>query len=323
MLNGKWCLLTLGVMMAGCSIAPPVDEAGRPLIKKLGTIDCDLVETTPVVFRGRLYRFEYVHDNYKQNRTGSTYFRFVDVESGRATAGFAAGYALGSAYIEDDMVYVYGVKGSGAPEITAFWSKDLENWSSQPALTLPGWGLYNNSVCQGPNQYVMAFEVGEPRDVVGTRFTTFFAASKDLLNWKPLPVEYVYTKERYSACPTIRFLDDYYYMIYLEQIPGEFEFVSHIVRSSDLKNWESSPLNLVLSFSKEDKRIANSKLTTEQRQRIAKAVNINNSDVDFCEYKGRVIINYSWGCQKGVEHLAEAVYEGTLEQFFEGWFPTE
>ena len=28
-------------------------------IKKLGTIDCDMVETTPVVFKDRLYRIEY------------------------------------------------------------------------------------------------------------------------------------------------------------------------------------------------------------------------------------------------------------------------
>ena len=32
-------------------------------------------------------------------------------------------------------------------------------------------------------------------------------------------------------------------------------------------------------------------------------------------------INYSWGNQQGVEHLAEAVYEGTQEQFLRGWFP--
>lgn len=38
----------------------------RPRIVKHGTIDLDLVETTPVVFRGRLYRFEYVRDRYKR-----------------------------------------------------------------------------------------------------------------------------------------------------------------------------------------------------------------------------------------------------------------
>ena len=31
--------------------SPPIDAEGRPLIEKLGTIDCDLVETTPVVFQ--------------------------------------------------------------------------------------------------------------------------------------------------------------------------------------------------------------------------------------------------------------------------------
>ena len=51
------------------------------------------------------------------------------------------------------------------------------------------------------------------------------------------------------------------------------------------------------------------------------ARNTNNLDLDFCEYQGRLIINYSWGNQHGVEYLAEAVYEGTQEQFLRGWFP--
>ncbi|MGB9717317.1 MAG: hypothetical protein ACP5PQ_01910 [Thermoproteota archaeon] len=43
---------------------------GKPSIVKLGTIDCDMVETTPIVFQNRLYRFEYVRSNYKPNKTG-------------------------------------------------------------------------------------------------------------------------------------------------------------------------------------------------------------------------------------------------------------
>ena len=53
------------------------------------------------------------------------------------------------------------------------------------------------------------------------------------------------------------------------------------------------------------------------------AKNINNSDIDFCEYEGRLIINYSWGNQMGKEHLAEAVYKGSLQQFLRGWFPDD
>ena len=99
-------------------------------------------------------------------------------------------------------------------------------------------------------------------------------------------------------------------------------YESHLARSKDLVGWESSPRNPVMQFSPEDKRIANPKLTADQRERIAKAVNLNNSDVDFCEFDGKVIIYYSWGNQRGIEHLAEAVYEGTLESFLQGFFPT-
>ena len=86
-------------------------------------------------------------------------------------------------------------------------------------------------------------------------------------------------------------------------------------------HWELSPLNPVLRVSDQDRQIANPRLTPAQRQRIATARNINNSDLDFCEYQGRLVINYSWGNQQGVEHLAEAMYEGTEEQFLRGWFP--
>ncbi|MCK4990950.1 MAG: hypothetical protein KAS29_10710, partial [Bacteroidales bacterium] len=76
----------------------------------------------------------------------------------------------------------------------------------------------------------------------------------------------------------------------------------------------------VLKASEEDKKIANSKLTSVQRTAIAEARNINNSDIDFCEYNGELIINYSWGNQQGKEFLAEAVFEGSLEEFLKGFF---
>ncbi len=294
--------------------------AGRPLIKKVGTIDCDMVETTPVVWRGRLYRFEYVRANYHGNATGDSYFRFIDAETGEATPGFAAGYHLGSAYVEGDTAYVFGVDIWNGTRIQVFWSSDLEHWASQAALVLPGWGLFNTSVCKGRGGYVMAIEVGEPPEVVGVPFTMRFAESKDLLNWRLLPEECVFSKDRYTACPALRFLEPYYYMIYLEARPGP-TYEPHIVRSQDLVVWESSPLNPLMQFSEEDKVIANPQLTPPLRERIAGAVNLNNSDVDLSEYQGKVVIYYSWGNQQGIEHLAEAAYEGTLAEFLRAWFP--
>ncbi|MBM3238863.1 hypothetical protein FJZ31_21440 [Candidatus Poribacteria bacterium] len=304
-----------------------------PTIKKLGTIDCDMVETTPIVFHNQLYRFEYVRANYKLNKTGNSYFRFIDVESGKPIPAFATGYHLGSAYAEDDMVYAYGVNTWGAENIQVFWSKDLKEWSSRPALTLPGWGIYNTSVCKGPERYIMAVEIGKPPEETGVGFTMRFAESSDLLNWKLTASDCVYSKEKYTACPALRFLpswegaggrvlDGFYYMVYLEARPGP-TYETHIVRSQDLVHWESSPFNPMLKFSEEDKKIGNPNLTAEQRERIAKAVNRNNSDVDLCEFKGQVIIYYSWGDQQGTEFLAQSVYDGTLESFFRGFFPED
>ena len=87
------------------------------IIRKLGTIDCDLVETTPVVFRERLYRFEYIRDYY-----GSSFFRLVDRETDERTVPFAHGYDLGSAHVEGDEVFAYGVNAWGGSEMRVFRS---------------------------------------------------------------------------------------------------------------------------------------------------------------------------------------------------------
>jgi len=191
------------------------------------------------------------------------------------------------------MVYVYGVPQWRAPEIEVFWSEDLQNWSSQRALSLPGWGIYNTSVCHVEGRWLMSFEVDEPKDVVGIRFTIFFAESADGLNWRPLPHTHVYDREKYSACPVLRYLDEYFYIIYLESIDREHQdtaYASFIVRSQDLIHWESCPYNPIMEFSDEDRRITNANLNAEERQRIATAYNRNNSDVDLCEFNSDVVI---------------------------------
>ena len=304
--------------------------AKKPVIKKLGTVECDIVEATPVVFRGKLYRFERVPEQKycNLNITGDFYFRYIDLATGEPTPGFAAGCPFGSAYSEGDTMYAFGADKCGAEKIHVFCSKDLESWSEKRAIEIPGWELLNNSVCRGDGRFIMAIEVGGPPEVVGVAFTMRFAESDDLLNWRLLGDECVFAKDRYAGCPVIRFLDGRYYMIYLEMIDPDgwldmtkHSFVPYIVRSKDLAHWESSPLNPVMEISDDDRIIDNPNFTEEEIWRIATAVDINNSDVDLCEFEGRTIIYYSWGNQHGIEHLAHAVYEGTLRSFLKGFFP--
>jgi hypothetical protein len=313
------CLASVAFFL-GATSRLCAQQGKTPQIHKLGTIDLLMVETTPIVFQGRLLRFEYVRPNYPANSTGTSYFRFVDVQSGTATAPFAQGQHLGCAWVEGGTVHVFGVDQWGGSRISQFWSSDLKTWESQTALQLPDWGLFNTSVCKADGRYVMAIEVGSPRDLVGVPFTVYFAQSHDLRSWTLLPQECVYSREKYTACPALRYWDGYFYMVYLEALPGP-AYETHVVRSRDLKHWQSSPLNPVLRASQEDKNIASPTLTATQRQEIMAATNINNSDVDFTEFQGRTIIYYSWGNQQGKEFLAVAEYEGTPEQLLRGFFP--
>jgi hypothetical protein len=305
--------------VAGAGQSGPVDAAGRPRIIKLGTIDCDLVEATPIVFQGRVYRCEWVRTTYAGNTLKRDHFRLVDRDTGKATPPFAQGYLFASAYVENNTVYVTGTRKSGQGDhIQMFASRDLKSWDSWTAFDQRGFGVFNTTLCKADNEYVLMFEIDKPAEQAGVAFTARFLKSKDLRHWELTPPECNYAKDRYTAPHCLRWLDGWFYDFYLEAHQG---YEMRVVRSRDLIHWQPSPLNPVLRASDEDRKIANPKLTLAERQRVATAANLNNSDIDFCEFKGRLVISYSWGNQLGVEHLAEAFYEGTEPQFLRGWFP--
>ncbi len=284
----------------------------------MGTIDCDIVETTPIVFKNKVYRYEYIRTKYWNNPTGDSYSRFVDRETGETTLPFAKGFHFGSAFVYDETVYVTAVDKGDSEQIHIFSSKDLENWDSWLAFELPGYGMFNTSLTKDDDKFVLMFEIGKPEKEAGKRFTARFATSSDLKKWEILSSDHIYAKDRHTAPHCLRFLDGYYYDFYLEAIDG---WEMRVVRSKDLIHWDSSPLNPILQASAEDKQIVNKNLSAEMLQKIADAENRNNSDIDFCEKNGSLVINYSWGNQRGIEFLAEASYEGTMEQFLRGWFP--
>ncbi len=305
----------------------PVDKDGRPLIVKLGTIDCDMVEATTVVWKGALWRGEWVRKQYyKKKALDADYFRFVNRRSGEVTPPFALGYQLGSAFVDGDAAYAVAVPAWGGDRVQLFASRDLRRWENWTALGPEhGFSICNTSICKAGGRYVMMFEIDQPAEQAGVAYTARFATSEDMKEWTVTPPECVYAKDRYTAPHCLRYLDGYFYDFYLEASDRNIyigtEYETRVVRSKDLIHWESSPLNPVLRHSDEDKKIANPKLSPEERARIAEIRNVNNSDIDFAEYEGRLIINYSWGTQMGDEFLAEAIYEGTQEQFLRGWFP--
>ena len=291
-------------------------------LKKLGTAEIDIVETTPVVFGGRLYVFEWYRNFSAENKIGVNKgcYRFMDVETKEYTPCFAHGHTFGSAFTENGKMYVFATDDWGSDKIEIFVSDNLTDWEIKSVFYLPeGWKMYNTSVCRGENGYVMAIEISDPPELTGHPFTNVFAVSDDLLNWELYkPETCVHTKDRYSACPVIRYVGGCYYMIYLEGIPLS-KYVPYIARSKDLENWEVAEKNPVFFYSDEDKLLWR-EFDEKEKAKIEKALNINNSDVDLCEYKGKTFITYSWGNQHGTEFLAFAEYDGSLKEFFEAYF---
>ncbi len=308
----------------------------RPKINKLGTIACNnIVETTPIVFKGELYRFEVVRRKSFASENCANYdhwmdipedpcFRFVHVRTNASTPLFAEGHAFGFPWAEGDTMYV--VTGStnhwGSDGLTFFKSKDLVNWEQYAELDLPGWKTYNMNIAKKDGVYTLMVEINAPFEEAGEfNFTFRFFKSTDLTNWELTPRECVFQKDRYCGSPSIYAFEDdpYYYVGYLEAYPNA-RYANSIARSKDLINWEYSPINPVLMYDEDDRKIANPHLTPKDRERIASAWDINNSDMEVCEYLGRTLIYYSWGDQLGNEFLAEAWYEGPVHDFLRSFF---
>lgn len=301
----------------------------RKSIQKKGTLAIAVVETTPVVWKGRLLRFEWARNHDWGYHPGVTRdigcYHFIDMETGIPTDDFALDHAFGCCYAENNVMYVHGKRcGSGGNTVDVFWSADLKHWESQTALTLPAdIPVYNTSVCKGADGYIMAIEIGGQNPIVGVPYTCVFAKSADLLHWELLPMtDCIYAQDRYTACPTIRYYDGFYYMVYLEGAPCH-RWIPYIVRSRDLKHFELGLNNPFMWFGPEDKQLLHpEQFTPGQRLYIENAVNCNNSDVDFCTYNGRTVILYSWGNQCGKEFLALAEYDGTEQELLESYFPS-
>ena len=312
-------LYLIVVNISGCGDVPPQSDPVPQGIIKKGTIGLDIVEVTPFVFNGQLYRVEWM-------RAGG-YLHIINHDIGQEVSRFGYNHAFPCAYVENGIVYVVGTKrghsSGGGNTLTMFTSNDLVNWTEQIIFSNLDYVLFNTSLTKSNDGYVMSIEVGSSslKDPP-VSFAARFLESKDLKMWGLLPREYSHGYDRYTAPHCLRWVNGWYYLFYLEAgKPTGYE--QYVTRSRDLINWEYSPLNPVLANSPEDRYIYNLALTPQQRSIINEAADTNNSDIDFTFFNDRLIINYSWGNQLGTEFLAEAEYYGTEMAFFEGWFPLD
>lgn len=292
-------------------------------ICRLGTIDRDIVEANPIVFNGELYllegiRYEGFSHPYHDNSNDYCYSRLIRMRDRSVAAVFGRGLHMPQAFVHKGKVYVSGVDDHKKvrPYLYLIESEDLIHWS-EPRIIFGGenWRVHNSTFTVKPDDTVLlAVECDHPAGL----FAMFFAESSDMKDFRFLPD--ALHGPGYTGGPVIRWLGEYCYIFYIRG-GYETEFTLHCARSKDLKNWEESPCNPFMVPDETDRIIREDARDIDNlRERVRAAKNINVSDIDFCNWQGKLFFNYSWGDQKGTEFLAFAEVDCSEQEFCEGLF---
>ncbi len=278
----------------------------RPKLTKLPfAIGPNAMENTPVVFNGRPLLILNHRDDTKNKTDGYTRsmsLYALDLVTGQEVTRFGEGHSFANAFVNGSELNVFASEGTNRDwfqSLYRFSTTDLKHWRRELAIPqAPGEHLFNASVCRDDQGYLMAYESDHP-----VQFCFKFARSPDLSRWEKLEgLTFTGVGGEYSACPVLRYVAPYYYVIYLHAaVSGHKGWVSFLARSKDLAGWELSPFNPILE--------------------AAPGEGVNNSDVDLFEFEGNTYLFYATGDQQSWGSVRVAMFAGSMREFFEGHFP--
>ncbi len=229
-------------------------------------------ETTPIVWKNQLL---FVH-SIKQTKGKGDRVHVIDENQNILGLG-PDNFGFVSALVVDDTLYVFGVTEWGEGwrnqnQLRMTSSKDLKTWTDPIVIKSANVGqtFYNSSMTPSPSGYTLAYEVCE----TGLECFSFrFLESPDLQTWTEVGQRYA---PHYSACPTLRYVDGFFYAFYLAK--GEGKFFTVVARSTDLKSWTRSPHAILTPW-------------------VHAPNGLNASDMDLVEFNGHLEIVFIDGNQ--------------------------
>jgi hypothetical protein len=278
--------------------APPAPAKPTPVLSKRQLVVPDMCEVSTFVWKLRLCRME-CHRPARGGSKEDYYLLLRDVESGDEMTRFGVGYGLASCHVKEGVFYAFASRfeENHWNDVTLFKSLDLKTWQQKVIVKQEHEHLFNSSVCAGPEGFVLAYESNDP---TYPAFTTKFASSDDLETWTKLP-DATFGTNRYTACPCVRYVNGYYYVLYLENRRPSHVFETYVTRSKDLQTWELSSANPVLAPTGLDE-------------------GINASDPEVVEFGGKTFVYFAVGDQLTWMNVKRGEFDGTLRQFFERWY---
>ena len=291
----------------------------NPIVKQ-GRLGSPLVETSPFVFKDKLYLLE---NNQRfwdipSAKPGDLFHedaaRIRDVELKKIKSVALQNHGFGTTLIWNGRVYVFaGNYGRDKPwrhitEITMTSSTDLKNWTKPVTVLVAGPNefFFNTAVCRAKDKFILLYETNDKR---WPAFTFRYVESSDLKKWKEIPGA-VYGKDKYVGGPALYYEGGWFYTLYLESVKKGYE--TKITRSKDLVNWDDAPKGRsFITFDSSHKNIPMIKPGIGES---------NASDVELCYYKGKTILYFTGSDQTTAGDLQWATYDGTPRQLFEYFF---
>jgi len=293
---------------------------GFPKIEKLGAVS-PFGQPDNFVWNGRVYRLETTDPTNGVDRYAPIIASIRDRETGEIISRFGHSCYYYSLYQEEDTVYVIAVKSVpplfGGDTLVLYESKNLVCWTCRELLHLPDFWVHYTSLTKGPHGYVLCLLTRKPEKYVESyNFTCFFATSEDMKHWAVMDADHRFPQNRYIGSPYIRYYDGYYYLLAAQRFPC-LRYGVYAFRTADFETWEHGLYNPILMPGEEDRRLSlyAYDFSPEQIREMRTGFISSNSDIHLCEWKGQTLFSYGVGNQLGFAYSAEAVYNGTPEQF--------
>lgn len=306
---------------------------GYPKIKKLGACSPN-GEMTPFMWKGRLMRMELVDPGKGTDSSILRQAGIRDVETGEFLSYFGADSYYHSAFVDGDTLYVTGVDMKRRDTIRIYETKDLVNWKDRDLFTNPEWIYFNSQIAgnkevgyyiileTGPHVYKDKFDTDYPCRYIGhNSWTMFFAKSPDLVNWEFLDYDTPFSKDVGTGGPALKYSEGWFYLLADCLLPRRV-YVNYMYRTKDFKDWYVGYYNPILMPSDDDRIITQhyTEITDAERERLKTAFNVNNTDLDICDWNGKTYINYLCGNQLGNYWMAEAICDMPLADFLRSYF---
>lgn len=237
----------------------------------------NMMEASPFILNEKLYYILSERDPILQN---NYYINIYDYDTKKKIKNIDSDLGLGSVLSYNDKIYVVGTRNwfdyGVSTLILYIYDKNFNLISKNEIFKAHNdEKLFNTSIAfnENDNTFIISYEYAIKNTNISSQIN--FLTSKNLVDWKVMKT---FKSLDYTACPTIKIIDKYIYLIYLGTNKNRaLTYQTMISRSKDLINWTDSNYIFLSPDLNHD---------------------INASDVDFITYNSNTLIFYSESDQK-------------------------